>query len=71
MGAVTHVNALHIITFLSDFGTGGGYVAACEATMVRLCPETRVFHISHDVPVGEMLYVDTKGHIFCEAHAKP
>ena len=54
MGAVTHVNALHIITFLSDFGTGGGYVAACEATMVRLCPETRVFHISHDVPVGDV-----------------
>ena len=25
----------------------------------------------HDVPVGEMLYVDAKGHIFCEAHADP
>jgi hypothetical protein len=45
---------LHMITFLSDFGTGGGYVAACEATMVRLCPQARVFHISHEVPVGDI-----------------
>lgn len=25
----------------------------------------------HDVAVGEKLYVDGKGHIFCEAHADP
>ena len=48
------MKSLHSITFLSDFGTGGGYVAACEATMVRVCPQARVFHISHDVPVGDV-----------------
>ena len=48
------MKALHSVTFLSDFGTGGGYVAACEATIVRLCPEARVFHISHEVPVGDI-----------------
>ena len=25
----------------------------------------------HDVAVGDKLYVDPKGHVFCEAHAKP
>lgn len=48
------MNALRSITFLSDFGWGGGYVAACEATIARLCPEARVFHISQEVPVGDV-----------------
>lgn len=48
------MQSLQNITFLSDFGMGGGYVAACEATMVRLCPQARVFHISHEVPVGDV-----------------
>lgn len=45
---------LHSVTFLSDFGTGGGYVAACEGTMARVCPQARVFHISHESPVGDI-----------------
>jgi S-adenosyl-L-methionine hydrolase (adenosine-forming) len=48
------VNSLHMVTFLSDFGAGGGYVAACEATMARVYPEVRVFHITHEVPVGDI-----------------
>ncbi len=48
------VKSLHSVTFLSDFGAGGGYAAACEATIVRLCPQARVFHISHEVPVGDI-----------------
>ena len=42
------------VTFLTDFGWGGGYVAACEATIVRVHPSARVLHISHEVPVGDV-----------------
>ena len=48
------MKSLHNITFLSDFGWCGGYVAACEATMVRVCPQARVLHVSHEVPVGDV-----------------
>ncbi len=44
----------HLVTFLSDFGLGGGYVAACEAVMLRIHPATRVLHITHEVPVGDV-----------------
>jgi S-adenosyl-L-methionine hydrolase (adenosine-forming) len=43
-----------IITFISDFGWAGGYVAACEATVITIRPQARVFHISHDVPAGDV-----------------
>ena len=43
-----------IVTFLSDFGWGGGYVAACEATIASVCPSVRVMHVSHDVPAGDV-----------------
>jgi S-adenosylmethionine hydrolase len=43
-----------IITFLSDSGWGGGYVAVCEAMVARIRPQARVFHISHEVPVGDI-----------------
>lgn len=45
---------MDIITFLSDSGWGGGYVAVCEATVVRIRPTARVFHISHEIPVGDI-----------------
>ncbi len=45
---------LQNVTFLTDFGTAGGYVAACEATIVRISRDARVFHISHEVPVGDV-----------------
>jgi hypothetical protein len=46
--------APNIITFLTDFGWCGGYVAACEATIVRVHEGARVLHISHEVPVGDI-----------------
>ena len=48
------MKALQRVTFLSDFGWGGGYVAACEATIVRLCHDARVFHVSHEIPMGDV-----------------
>jgi S-adenosyl-L-methionine hydrolase (adenosine-forming) len=48
------MNRLNIVTFLSDFGWSGGYVAACEATVARIQPHARVFHISHEVDLGDI-----------------
>lgn len=48
------MKSLRIVTFLTDFGLSGGYVAACEATIVRISRDARVLHISHDVPVGDI-----------------
>jgi S-adenosyl-L-methionine hydrolase (adenosine-forming) len=46
---------LGFVTFLSDFGWCGGYVAACEATIARVNPRVRVLHVSHEVPVGDVM----------------
>ena len=43
-----------LITFLSDFGAIGGYVAACELVMVRLAPTARIVHLCHAVPPGDI-----------------
>ncbi len=43
-----------LITFLTDFGWSGGYVAACEAALVLLRPDAKVMHISHEVGVGDI-----------------
>jgi S-adenosylmethionine hydrolase len=43
-----------IVTFLTDFGWSGGYVAACEGTIARVCGPARVVHISHEVPMGDV-----------------
>ena len=48
------MNALENVTFTSDFGWCGGYVAACEATIVRIARGARVFHVSHELPVGDV-----------------
>ncbi len=48
------MRTLGLVTFLSDFGWSGGYVAACEATMLRISRDLRVAHISHEVPVGDV-----------------
>ena len=48
------MKALDMVTFLTDFGWCGGYVAACEATIARVCPSARLLHISHEVPVGDV-----------------
>lgn len=42
------------ITFLSDFGWKGGYVAACEAVVASITPSTRMLHISHAVELGDI-----------------
>lgn len=43
-----------LITFLSDFGWQGGYVAACEAILAAVCPHARVLHVSHEVALGDV-----------------
>ena len=48
------MNGFDIITFLSDFGWNGGYVATCEAVVARVQPLARVLHISHEVAVGDV-----------------
>lgn len=50
----SNVEAPKIVTFLSDFGWSGGYVAACEAVIARVSPDARVLHLSHQVPVGDV-----------------
>ncbi len=48
------MKSLDMITFLTDFGWCGGYVAACEATIARVSPSARVLHVSHEVPIGDV-----------------
>ena len=48
------MSGLGIITFISDAGWGGGYVAVCEAVVTRIRPTVRVFHISHEIPAGDI-----------------
>jgi S-adenosyl-L-methionine hydrolase (adenosine-forming) len=51
---VSHPKPTGLITFLTDFGWGGGYVAACEAVILRVSPQARVLHISHEVALGDI-----------------
>ena len=44
----------NLITFLTDFGLSGGYVAACEAVIFSLAPTVRVLHISHELELGDV-----------------
>lgn len=48
------MRSLETVTFISDFGWCGGYVAACEAMVARISPAVRMLHISHEVPVGDV-----------------
>jgi S-adenosyl-L-methionine hydrolase (adenosine-forming) len=43
-----------LITFLSDYGHAGGYVAACEAVIATLAPAARVLHVTHEIAVGDV-----------------
>jgi S-adenosyl-L-methionine hydrolase (adenosine-forming) len=54
MTTLNDVEIPKIVTFLSDFGWSGGYVAACEAVVARVSPRARVLHLSHEVPVGDV-----------------
>lgn len=45
--------AFSLLTFLSDFGRHGAYVAACEAVILSVYPEVRVLHTNHEVRPGD------------------
>ncbi len=53
-GSGRAMSELDIITFTSDFGWAGGYVAACEAVVTTIAPEVRVLHVWHEVPAGDV-----------------
>ncbi|OFV83219.1 MAG: hypothetical protein A2W26_13080, partial [Acidobacteria bacterium RBG_16_64_8] len=48
------MSGFDLITFTSDFGGSGGYVASCEAVLIRLRPTARVLHICHDIGLGDV-----------------
>ncbi len=39
-----------IITLLTDFGLGDGYVASMKGVILSICPEATLIDITHDVP---------------------
>ncbi|MCZ7590647.1 MAG: SAM-dependent chlorinase/fluorinase [Kiritimatiellae bacterium] len=41
---------MKIVTFLTDFGTVDGYVAAMKGVVVEACPSVQLVDTSHDVP---------------------
>lgn len=43
------MNAVAIITLLSDFGLKDPYVAEMKAVILSICPETRIVDISHEI----------------------
>lgn len=43
-----------IVTFATDFGWSGGYVAACEAVIATIEPTARIIHLSHEIAVGDI-----------------
>ncbi len=47
-------STLSLLTFLTDFGRDGGYVAACEAVILSIAPQVRVLHVSHEITVGDV-----------------
>ena len=42
------------LTFLTDYGTQDGFVAACRAQMLRHAPGLPVIDITHDIPPGDV-----------------
>lgn len=42
------------VSFLTDYGTSDGFVAACHGVVARLAPEARIVDITHDVPPGDI-----------------
>ena len=43
-----------LITFLTDYGLGGGYVAACEAVIAQVAPTARMLHVAHQLALGDV-----------------
>src|SRR5713101_286782 len=55
---------MRVVTLLSDFGLGDGYVAQMKGTILDLCPSAVVTDISHDVerhniPMGSFILETT------------
>ena len=55
---------MRVVTLLSDFGLGDGYVAQMKGTILDLCPSAVITDISHDVerhniPMGSFLLETT------------
>ncbi|HSA49057.1 MAG TPA: SAM-dependent chlorinase/fluorinase [Yinghuangia sp.] len=42
------------ISFLTDYGTSDGFVAACHGVIARIAPDARIFDITHEVPPGDV-----------------
>ncbi|MGW0664761.1 SAM hydrolase/SAM-dependent halogenase family protein [Streptodolium elevatio] len=42
------------ISFLTDYGTADGFVAACRGVIARIAPGARVLDITHEVPAGDI-----------------
>ncbi|UGQ14839.1 SAM-dependent chlorinase/fluorinase [Yinghuangia sp. ASG 101] len=42
------------ISFLTDYGTSDGFVAACHGVIARIAPDARILDITHDVPPGDV-----------------
>lgn len=42
------------ISFLTDYGTSDGFVAACHGVIARIAPGARVLDITHEVPPGDV-----------------
>src|SRR5436309_13312257 len=62
---------MRVVTLLSDFGLGDGYVAQMKGTILDLCPNAVITDISHDVerhniPMGSFI-LETSAPYFPEA----
>src|SRR5437867_13412902 len=55
---------MRVVTLLSDFGLGDGYVAQMKGTILDLCPDAVITDISHDIerhniPMGSFILETT------------
>jgi hypothetical protein len=55
-----------LITFLSDYGSDGPYVASVRGVLISLCAEVRLVDISHAVPPHDVL---AGAHVLAAAHS--
>ncbi|AEH09228.1 MULTISPECIES: SAM hydrolase/SAM-dependent halogenase family protein [Protofrankia] len=56
------------VSFLTDYGLGDGFVAACHGVLLRHAPGVRIIDISHLVPAGDVrrgsvVLAQTVGHL--------
>jgi len=43
-----------VVTFLSDFGTGDGFVAAMKGVVLGIAPDARLVDVAHDIAPGDV-----------------